>query len=185
MSDVWLAEDEALRRSYGQAPEQEPGAALGDGSSERLGEEGLHFSGVRALRPEEPSADDSDRPADTTMELKLNGESGVLLSAGGSVVWSAPWSGITRCSTPERLSLIDGRRGVLLSVFRKEGTPLLVVVPARRPGKAESSIRSYASKHGVGGRRSSLAPALAMAAVVLVAAAVAACLLAAGHSFHL
>ncbi len=180
MSDVWLSVGSTLHeQSAAENVHDETLAGIETGSEARL-----RFSGVRVIGTDEESANPRIPPG-VDLELDIDDEAGFLLRTGAEVVWSAPWSELVRCSTPERVTLRGGGRGVLLVAATRDHPPLLAVVPADRPGRAESAIRTSASQHGVRGRRSSPPAPVVTGAVAVVAAAVTAVLLAAGHAIHL
>ncbi|MGO9456948.1 MAG: hypothetical protein ACLP62_07875 [Acidimicrobiales bacterium] len=183
MSDVWLSGENTLSEQSDQVAAV---SAHGDApvGTELPSNAHLRFSGVRVIRTDEEGATPGIPPG-VDLELDIGDEESIILRAGTAAVWTAQWSELVRCSTPERVSLSGGGRGVLLVVETLQHSSLLAVLPADRPRNSESAIRASASQHGVRGRRSS-PPALVVAGVVaIVAAAVTAVLLAAGHAIHL
>ncbi len=183
MSDVWLSEGNTRSEQSDQvAPVSTHGEA--PAGTELLSSAHLRFSGVRVIRTDEEGAIPGI-PSGFDLELDVDDEEGIILRAGTAAVWSAQWSELVRCSTPERVSLSGGGRGVLLVAETLQHSSLHAVLPTDRPRSAESAIRSSASKHGVRGRRSSPPAPVVAGVVAIVAAAVSAVLLAAGHALHL
>ena len=183
MSDVWLSEDGTLSKHFDHVPAEDargaPVAEAQSGSESRL-----TFSGVRTISATEEAAPLRIRQ-DVDLELDMDDQAGLLLRTGMEVVWSAKWSDLVKCSTPERLNVSSGGRGVLLEVVAHDRPPLLAVLPTERPGRVEKAIKAFRSRHGVAGRRSSPAAWVVAVAVVAVAVMVTAFLVAAGHALHL
>lgn len=178
MSDIWLAEESVTWRSSDAPLNSDPASV--DRSAVSAG---LTFSGVRVLNSAMAVVDSPDHP-DDNCELDVD-EAGLALRVNSVVLWSARWSEIERCSTPERVTLRSGGRGVLLGATTQAGSSILAVLPVDRPRKMESSIRAFAKRHGVRGRRSAPAWPAVIVTVGAIAAVVTASLLAAGHSIHL
>jgi hypothetical protein len=185
VSDVWLPADSPFS-SLQLAPPTEGIDSLHPtaGAVERQSP-ALSFSGVcivqgvtRQPNPATP-LDENDE-----LELDFDDDRGVVLRAATDVLWAASWPDLASCSTPERVVLSNGARGVLLEAVPRHHPALLAVLPARRPRKAELAIRACVRRHDVPGRRSSPRWPVWAGALAAVAALVAACLLAAGHAIH-
>ena len=183
VSDFWSSEESALsKQSDHAAAASAPGEMLPESEPARAAH--LSFSGVRAIGANAEVAA-PQIPSDADLELDFDDDAGLVLRNDEDVVWSARWAELVKCSTPERVTLSAGGRGVLLVATPMDRSPLLAVVPTDRPGRTERAIRARASQHGVKGRRSSPPAWMVAGAVAAVAAAVTVFLLAAGHALHL
>jgi hypothetical protein len=184
VSDVWISDEGVpTERSTSVGEVSLPADAA---APEPIADQGarLTFIGVRAIESE-AGGFLSDFSSAVDLELDIDDESGIIVRSGPEVVWSAPWTEMDRCSTPERVNLKSGGRGVLLVASARDRPPLLAVLPVGRPGRAEAAIRARVRRRGVRGRRSAPPAPITLGALAVVAAVVTACLLVAGHSIHL
>jgi hypothetical protein len=183
VSDVWLTgESEALLVGPTPLVADASGSDVASGPAEKVGV--LRLSGVRVVSWHTQATDAFNVPQDA-FDLEFDERSGLSMYADQELAWSAPWSDLAECSTPERVNTRGGERCVLLKAATRDGSSLSALLPVDHPRRIETAIRKTAARHGVHGRRSVPPASLTVAVVAATATTVAACLALAGHSLHL